>query len=280
MCRLFGQLSPTARNAADLLTLSACSLLRQSDADKKNLQKDGWGIAWFGNLGAPVVSKSHKPAFKEGALFRKTADLAVSTAVVAHLRAASNPRGVPRSELITFDNTQPFTDGRWVFAHNGTLQIPQEVEGRLGPLRRKLKSHNDSEVYFWEFVKFQRRLKDPAQALRAVIDEVWDVWRECRARYPRKKGPYTSLNCLVSDGKSLTALCHNIRPGQAERGVCNPTQPWQVMSFTRRGERLVVASENLDRGRWTRLVQPEILCARLRGGRLDVRRQRFEVPAS
>ncbi len=276
MCRLFAQISPSLESARHWLSESEFSLLRQSDFDKGNLQKDGWGIAHFVNKGRPLVSKSQMPVYKEREKFLEAAGKA-SRIVIGHIRAASNPLGIPRSRLINLESTQPFTDGRWVFAHNGTLEIPEEVAGRLGPLRRKLRSPNDSEVYFWQFMKFARKTGDAAKALEACVQEDWELWSQCRKRYPGKISPYTSLNAVLSDGRRLYAFCHAVRRGMADHGVCNPDQPWSVMSFSRREGRLIVASENLDRRAWTRLAPPEILCAEIASGRLRLERRRLAL---
>lgn len=277
MCRLFAQISPAPSSAEPYLCDSEFSLLRQSDFKRSNLQKDGWGIACFGNKNEPVVTKNWKPAFEEPKKFRAAAGRR-SRVVIGHIRAASNPRGLVKSRLITMQAAQPFTDGRWVFAHNGTLEIPDEVASRLGPLGARLRSLNDSEVYFRQFLKFHGQKGDVAEALRACIEEDWALWEECRRDYPRKKGPYTSLNALISDGRRLYALCHTARPGRPEGGVCNPAQPWSVMSFARRGKQLLVASENLDRGAWKRFDPPELLCAEIESGAVRIKRRRLEIP--
>ena len=53
-------------------------------------------------------------------------------------------------------HTQPFSFGRWLFAHNGTLFIPREVREALGPLGRPIKGNNDSEVLFYWLMKHCR----------------------------------------------------------------------------------------------------------------------------
>jgi len=276
MCRLFAQISPEPVSAEEFLVDSEFSLLKQSDFQKDNLQKDGWGIAHFGNGAQPVVSKSPKPAFKDAKAFSAAAGKAVSRVAVGHIRAASNPRKLPKTRLINMDNTQPFTDGHWIFAHNGTLQIPLEVSGRLGPYAKKLKSLNDSEVYFWQFIKFFSKTKDVEKALLACIAENWALWKECRDAHPGVKAPYTGLNTLISDGKSLHALCHGASRGLADCGVCNPTTPWGTMSFTERDGRVIVASENMDRGPWTPLEPPELLSVDIRSGKASVTRRHYD----
>ena len=225
MCRLFAQISAAPAASEDFLAEAEFSLLTQSNFKKSNPQKDGWGVAWFGTEGKAMVSKSPKPAYREGSKFRAAAGHAVSTAVIGHIRAASNPRKLPKTRLINMDNTQPFTDGRFLFAHNATLQIPREVTERLGPYRRRLKSLNDSEVYFWQFVKFFDELGDVEAALRSCVRENWEIWEDCRRNHPGKTAPYTGLNTLLTDGRGLHALCHAASAGLASRGVCNPDQP-------------------------------------------------------
>lgn len=279
MCRLFGQLSPTPRSARPLLIESEFALLRQADFDKKNPQEDGWGIAWGGPSGL-TIDKSPEPASKDAARFDAAAKKGVSQVVVAHLRAASNPRGLPKSEIINLANTQPFTDGRWVFAHNGTLQIPAEIEAKLGRFADGLESKNDSEVYFRQFLKFLDQTKDAAAAFEACVAENWATWGECAKAYPEKKTPYSSLNAIATDGRRLFVFCHSAAKGMATCGVCNPSQPWQTMSMTERDGSLIVASENLDSGPWTRLSPPEVVSAELKDGRVAVTRVRYREELS
>ena len=281
MCRLFGQISASPTSAGDLLVDSERSLLRQADFDPGNPQRDGWGVAWFEG-GTPRILKSAAPVFDEPRRFAEAASRARSTAVIGHLRAASNPRGIQARRLIRLDNTQPFTDGRLVFAHNGTLNIPDAVEARLGAYRRRVRGLNDSEVYFWQFVKHLDGLGSVAEALAACVEETWDIWRRLPPRGAARR-PYTGLNTLVSDGRSLTALCHYYTaPGCSS--IFSPSQPWGFMSMARRRaatgngsapDRVVISSEDLDAGRWERLGAdgPEIVAAELRGSRLSVRRR-------
>lgn len=277
MCRLFASICPNPASASDFLVSSEFSLLKQSDFKKDNPQKDGWGIAYFGNNNEVVVSKSPKPAFLDKEKFKQAAAAAKSRVVIGHIRAASNPRGIQKKKLISMENTQPYTDGRWIFAHNGTLQIPDEIAENLGSLRGNIKALNDSEVYFWQFIKHYNKTLDAAEALRACIAENWAVWERCKKKYPDKKSPYTSLNALISDGSSLYAFCHAVRRGLADCGVCNPDQPWSTMSWAQRSGRLIVGSENLDRGAWTRFSQPQLLCADIRSEKIELSIRTLEL---
>ncbi|HVA67506.1 MAG TPA: class II glutamine amidotransferase [Elusimicrobiota bacterium] len=278
MCRLFAQVSSSPASAVEHLLDSERSLFKQGGADPKNLQKDGWGIGHFAASGRAVIEKNPKPVFKDRPAFARAAGRARARIVVGHLRAASNPRGIAAKKLISKANTQPYTDGRWIFAHNGTLQIPDEVARELGPLARNIRSLNDSEVYFWQFMKFLKKTGGPAAAFKACIAEDWRLWAKCRKRHPDKQAPYTSLNAVAADARGAHVLCHASKPSPS-RGVCNPAQPWYVMSHARREGKFLIGSENLDGGRWTRFKPSEILSVEIRNGELKTARQKVSLPS-
>lgn len=274
MCRLFAQVAPQAASARDVLADSDYSLLRQADLDPANPQKDGWGLAWFADDGSPRVVKSGRPANDERARFTAAADEARSSVVLGHIRAASKGIGVDEARA------HPFGDDGWVFAHNGTLLIHEEVAAALGGRRARLRTDSDSEVYFQQFLKHLAATADPSKAFEACIAENWRLWEECRARYPGLAAPYTSLNAIASDGHGVHALCHAAQRGLAEHGVCHADQPWSVMSFAKRGKRFLLASEGVDGGDWTRLSPPETISAVPSANGVDVRRRRLSLSSS
>lgn len=83
------------------------------------------------------------------------------------------PRGLPSEMLIGLENTQPFSWGRYVFAHNGTLYVPDEAAILLGDYRRLVRGANDSEVYFALLVKETEENGDVVEALRAIEEALW-----------------------------------------------------------------------------------------------------------
>jgi predicted glutamine amidotransferase len=274
MCRLFAQVAPNAVSAREFLADSEFSLLRQTDADPSNPQKDGWGLAWFGSDGKPRVVKSGRPASDERERFTTAAGEARSSVVLGHIRAASKGIGVDDGRA------HPFTDQGWVFVHNGTLFIHREVAAALGPRRARLKTDSDTEVYFQQFLKFIAEGKQPSEAFEACVAEDWRLWESCRSLYPELPGPYSSLNAIASDGKGIHALCHAAHRGLAEHGVFHPDQPWSVMSFSTRDGRFVLASEGVDGGDWTRLSPPETVSASPSANGVDIRRRALSLFSS
>lgn len=270
MCRLFGHFSVKPASAEAELVTDPRSLLRQSVADPKRPQRDGWGVAWFDGPNRPSVVKSARPAVNEPKRLLNAARRARSRVVIGHVRQASNPKGLP-GRLKTVADSQPYSAGGLVFAHNGILAIPDEVARYLGARRTRLKGRNDSEVFFWQFMKFMDAYGSIPEALKACVRETLSIWK---GRGKKGGAPYTGLNALASDGKSLHALCHY--PGAAkETALCDARQPWGVMSLSREKGRVRVSSEDLDAGRWSRFRRSEMVSVERRAGSIRILRERF-----
>lgn len=264
---MLAQIAPAPRSARPSLVDAEFSLLKQADADPKNPQTDGWGVAWFDAAGRPHLEKSGGSAARERERFARAADAAVSTIVVAHIRAAS--RGIPVDDA----HAHPFIDDGWIFAHNGSLTIRREVAAELGARRARLKTDSDSEVYFQQFLKHLDACGEPARAFERCVEEDWRLWENCRDRYPDADAPYTALNALAADARGVHALCHAARRGLAECGVCHADQPWSVMSLAERDGIALISSEGVDAGDWTRLSPPESVSFSIIGGRVETRRR-------
>jgi glutamine amidotransferase len=272
MCRLYSQISLKPRTAADFLIDGERSLLRQSNYRRRDFQQDGWGIAYFNGAG-PRLTKSSGAAFKEAGRFKAAARKARSKIVIGHLRAASNPMGSSKKELMRPENAQPFTDGRFIFAHNGTIRIPREVLKFLGPYKKCLRGSNDSEIYFWQFRKFFDLYGNVPDALEACVNELWTLWGYVKKkRGGKKKAPYVGLNTLVSDGDTLYALCH-FPENHPKKSLFNPKQQWGRMTFARRGDRVILASEELDKDKWGHFGSSEIISAAIKGGKISLTRR-------
>lgn len=274
MCRLFAQVANSPASAQDFLVDSEYSLLRQANADAANPQTDGWGMAWFDGNGSAQVVKSGRPAPDERGRFEEAAAKARSGVVIGHIRAASKGIGVDDARA------HPFEDEGWVFAHNGTLMLKDEVAAELGPRRARLKTDSDSEVYFQQFLKHLAATGDPSAAFEACIVENWRLWASTKGHRKELKAPYSSLNAIASNGKGIHALCHAASKGLATHGVCHADQPWSVMSYSTRGGRFVLASEGFDGGDWIRLAPPETISAVPTATGVDVSRRRLSLSNS
>lgn len=273
MCRIFAHIAVETTHPGDYLARSSCSLLAQSQADKKNRQSDGWGVAYLKNSHF-AVKKSPNPIYKETEMLNQAAGSAVAHIVLAHIRAASNPLRLPKHRLIAKEHTQPFGVADFAFCHNGTINIAKAArEQLLGPFKKYLKGRNDSEIYFWLLQKWRSQLKnDTIAAFKETIKELWRLWHALTPKERRPhQAPYTSLNTAASDGQKIYVLCHSLLP-QTRRSLCLGTQPFNRMCFRLDGkkQRLVAASEKMSReSGWQILPMHSALTAARRNEKIE-----------
>jgi len=265
MCRLFGMISNVPTKAAMYLVDVECSMLVQSMIDPNRLQSDGWGIGYYTH-DLPIVVKSEKPIHSEAERFRSIALAATSRIVISHIRAASNPRGLPRERLISPENSQPFHHGRFIFAHNGTVNLPDEVSELLGDYRVMIKGINDSEIYFWFLVKELEAGRNVSAALLDFEDALLELWDKYSSRHPDKKRPYVGLNAIFSDGRRLYAYCRYDKEDERSTSICLRDRPVFQMCYLA-GTPFIVASEALTRnGGWLPIKNGQLLMAEPKDG--------------
>jgi predicted glutamine amidotransferase len=233
-------------DAETLLWRSPQSLLRQSHIDRRRKQGDGWGVGWF-DQGKPKIFKSPRAMYRESHLVHRAARRTKGKTLIAHVRWASNPLKLKRSDLIGLVHTQPFSHGRWIFAHNGTLYIPKEVAAALGAWKKHIKGKNDSEVLFYWLMKYLTRIKNPAPAVRQSIQGIHRIWEGCKKSYPIHPYPYHGLNWVLSDGKILMAFCYTDPRGFGKsKALCSPRQRYYHLQRQITPDGVTVASEPLD----------------------------------
>lgn len=263
MCRLFGMVSIEATNAMDFLLEDPCSLYAQSSANQGRLQGDGWGIGFYVD-GTVDLVKSDRPVYDDRERFMSAVRRANSKIVLAHIRRASNPRRLPREMIISIGNSQPFRYQNYLFAHNGTITIPDEVVESLGEWKLKVKGLNDSEVYFWYIMKAMADGCSFPEALKKFGKDLEELWRRNRGMHPGIDRPFIGLNAVLSDGERLYAYCKCHERDESRRSLCLADQPVFQMSYLISPTRLVVASEKTNRSdNWEPLKNGQLLTGRI-----------------
>jgi len=270
VCRLFGMLSVKPMSAAKYILEDPCSLYAQSKANPRNLQGDGWGIGFYED-GSPRLIKSEGAVYMEYEALSSAVRHARSRMILAHIRGASNPRGLPREKIISKENSQPFSYGRYIFVHNGTIMIPDELANVLGVWKEKIRGFNDSEVYFWFLMKELDEGRDMPSALWGLKKTLEKLWEEAQRRHPDKKQPYTGLNMILSDGECLYAYCEHRDRKVGGRSLCFGDQPVFEMSYILGRDRLVVTSEKTNREEdWKPINYGELLIGKIVDGEISV----------
>lgn len=107
MCRMFGFRSAVPTRAHRSLVEAENAL-----SDQSNFHPDGWGIGWFVEDEAMVIKSANAAHASER--FKRASSRLKSHTFVVHVRRAT-------VGVVDHINAHPFTFGRWLFAHNGTL---------------------------------------------------------------------------------------------------------------------------------------------------------------
>jgi gamma-glutamyl hercynylcysteine S-oxide hydrolase len=203
VCRFLAYLGPPV-TLESLLLAPEHSLLRQAWAPRfqrhGTVNADGFGVGWYDldRRPEPALYRSTRPMWGDRS-FSSIAGLVASTAVLAVLRDATPPSVAEES------GTPPFTDGPWLFAHNGAVEGPRGGDGRevMGRLRRTLSDRRlggiqggtDSEVLFGLVLDRLDEGAPPDEALAAVIGAVTAV-------------AGGRMNLVLTDGRTIAATAY------------------------------------------------------------------------
>ncbi len=228
MCRLLGIVSSRPVEFRTLLAERPRSLAALGEE-----HRDGWGVAAF-SRGRWQIHKGTRPASRD-ARFRTRAESLSGEVLVSHVRKRTV--GPTRAT-----NSHPFRRGRWVFAHNGTVEDRAWIASQTSDARRvEIRGDTDSELFF----AFLLTRLDAAGLVdvpepRATDELLVEITSECRARER-----FGSLNFLLSDGESFWAHRFGRSLYVLERGA-REAEPRRARAF-------FVASERMTDEAWSEL---------------------------
>lgn len=196
MCRLYAMRANEPTRVECGLVRSQNGLMAQSRRDAAGMMHGhGWGVADYPEM-LPVVQRETWAAY-HGEEFAKKAARVYARTVVAHVRRATV--GPP-----SIENTHPFTLGRYIFAHNGTIPNFDRVRPRLleatDPVHHEeIRGQTDSEHVFMYLMTLwshgpQTSLLDTVQA---GLEQVVTWAREIDPDKP------VGLNIILTDGEEL-----------------------------------------------------------------------------
>ena len=199
MCRLYGFRSSYPRKIECELIRAENSLLAQSLKDAHgHSHPDGWGLATHdGDI--PRVVRQSEPAGRSEAFRWESAQIHSCT-VLAHVRRATI--GDLRPE-----NTHPFSHGRWIFAHNGTLGAFPALRERMlaetsAHQRRAILGQTDSEHIF-HFLLARAETRPERSLVEAVRAGLIDLIEWSGREAP---GAQIGLNFLLTDGRETVGV--------------------------------------------------------------------------
>ena len=197
------------------------------------INADGFGVAWYpGGDQAPVRYRRATPIWSDPALPALAAQTRAG-AVLAAVRSATE--GMPVVETAA----APFTEGPWLFSHNGVVRGWPDT---LGPLAEKLPVRDlltldapTDSALLWALVRDRLRAGEPpGDAVAATVLAV------------AAAAPGSRLNLLLTDGRQIVAstaghaLSVRADPGSVlvSSEPLDPGPAWQAVP----DEHLIVAT--------------------------------------
>ena len=244
MCRLAAYAGPPI-SLEKFLLQPEHSLVKQSWGPKEmreaKLNADGFGIAWFADDQLPATYKNTHPIWSDANLQSLGRSL-VRPRWLAAVRSATMVSD------ISLANTQPFTNERILFTHNGYLEDfahawRNEIRGILRPeFEQLIHGTTDSEYLFALFSQFYAKSGEIAAAMTELVGLLEELARGKRAL----------LSFIVSSTAQLVALRHAI-------GDASPTLYYHIEE-TGAGKAVHIASESLTaHDGWTKIEENRLL---------------------
>ena len=217
MCRLYGFRSTTPRKVECELIRAQNSLIAQSCRDDRGESNpDGWGLGTY--TGSELCVERQAEAAYESETFRWAAAHIHSCQVMAHVRRATigNP-GI--------ENTHPFEHGRWLLAHNGSVEAFQMIRTRMLEAmtlahRKAIQGETDSEHVFHLLLSLHEQ--QPEMLLLEVLRQgLQQVIEWSRQADPNAE---VALNILWSNGEELVGSCLGRSLWFVERETVHPCE--------------------------------------------------------
>jgi predicted glutamine amidotransferase len=246
MCRLLGIVSSESTEFRMILKESPRSMATLSTE-----HSDGWGLAIHDE--AAKKWRVHKGVERasDDAIFHDLAIGSRGELLVAHIRKKT----VGETSL---DNTHPFQRGRWIFAHNGTINDVAWLRDQTSPARAsEVCGQTDSELFFAYLLT----------TLDAAPPERRDQALAAATRDARNRPDFGSFNFLLSDGAVLYAHRYGRTLFLLERGPHDAVRlrrtsevgstvetPW-----SQRRHAMFVASERMTDEPWEEIGERSLL---------------------
>lgn len=178
------------------------SLLHQAWAPREMrtaaLNADGFGFGWYDDLGRPVTYRNILPAWADPNLAGLGRSL-LRDLWLANVRSATD--GFTNG----YANTQPFTDGRLLFLHNGFVEgFAEDLRPRLRhwlqpQLEGGIHGNTDSEYLFAVIRQLEAADPQPPSLLLHRFVDTLAAWVSDRR---------VLLNIALTDGTELAAIRH------------------------------------------------------------------------
>ncbi len=217
MCRLYGFRSNTLRKVECELIHSQNSLLVQSCSDERGTSNPhGWGLGIYEDDVPFVVRQPEAACDSES--FRLESARVYTCNVLAHVRQATVGD-------VRLENTHPFVQDHWLFAHNGNLAAFELIRSRLlhgmePKYRNAIQGNTDSEHLFYWLLSLRER-ENIQPLLNVVRKGVHQV-----IKWSNDEGPSTevALNFILTNGEESVGLRYGRTLWYMKRNLVHPCE--------------------------------------------------------
>jgi glutamine amidotransferase len=252
MCRLLGIASSEPTDFRIVLREAPRSLAALSRE-----HRDGWGLAvhdeesggWHVERGVACAGEDER--------FHRLALGSRGEMFVSHVRRKT----VGETSLA---NTHPFERGRWVFAHNGTVNDVPWMRAHVSVERAaEIRGETDSEVLFaWLLTRL-----DEAGVAHSPASAATDVALGAAVRAARERPAFGAFNFLLSDGTALYAHRFGRTMHLLERGPHDAVRTKRTSHdgtvvetpWSQRRTAVFIASEHMTNEPWQQIEEGTLL---------------------
>lgn len=190
MCRLLGYVAERPTAVIDVLGEEGLESFTSLTA----VHGDGWGMAWQDSQDRATRTARSPVSAAVDPTYTELVRTQLGAAGMVHLRWATGGLAV------TEENTHPFCDDGYAFAHNGHVAPISRLEEMLSPeSRAALAGDTDSERYFRFVLQNIREYGDEAEGTNRAIGTLI------------KEFPDSSLNALLLTPERMFAIHINSR---------------------------------------------------------------------
>ncbi len=246
MCRLAIYIGPEL-SLENLLLKPKYGLMEQSWGPKEmnegKLNADGYGFAWFNNGNQPASYRNPMPIWTDINLVSLARTLTASQ-WFANVRSATVGLDVSHA------NTQPFTNKKFIFLHNGYIKdFKINYRAKIRSLidddyDKQIDGTTDSE-YIFALIS-QAADKNPGATIpdifRIVFDQLGEVLKSSRAL----------LNIVMGDGEKIFASRHAIN------GDC-PSLYYNTRDDLYPGGQIIVSEPFHESSNWREVPRHHII---------------------
>jgi predicted glutamine amidotransferase len=260
VCRLLGYVARRPISVLDVLGLEEFEAFTALTA----VHGDGWGMAWQDPDDHTVRCVSSAASAIRDPEYARRARQRLGRAGIVHLRWATP--GLP----VAPENTHPFVDDGYAFAHNGHISPLERLDGLLTPQSRAaLRGGTDSERYFRFVLQCIAERGEDAEGLCQALDVLV------------RQFPDASLNALLLTPTHVFGVHINSRASAPVKGLrklfatedqipYRHANEYFAMDFRLTHDAVHVISSGIDPKGWTPV--PEDTAAMVDLSTLELRR--------